>query len=670
MRSRLLAAAAILAALAASGRADDTPAPKGRMVTKVFSVADLVTPIPDFAVPATVPPVTAPKLPTVAENADNLIKLITSTVRPTSWETSGGHGTIEFFELGTALVVTQSEDVLKETETLLAALSRHQDMAIACEVCLVTVPVDSLAACRVKTPTKEGEVTFLTGDQLKDLMTADQGGSILQSPKITLANGQTGTVCSVGQTLYTTGLDVRLVNGSPSIVPKNETVDDGVKLTLKGRIAADGKTIALGINLTHSQIGACQQIPVTTMITPVFEGGSQGVPIPFTQFIQNPTVNTCKVDKQLVLPSGGHAVIAGPVETRESREEFRVPVLSDIPFVGDRLFTSIGITNVKVRTLVVVSPVVISSDEPTTSEPAPAQCPRQVGQTPDLAVPLTQAVPVPVPVTRLVRQTPDLAVPLTQPTPCSPRMVAPPPVAVFQGGVVQVTGYPNALMTPPPYATCPTPIPAPRAVAQVPVATTQKGGQILIPTLMIQVPAGFLEKAGVTSGKNESVCLLTDREARMLTTAIQAEPEREILSRPTLQLQDQQTGYTQVGQQYPYLNSTGLVLYRDLGVTMHATPKVLPDDSISLRAELCFAWVGSNQKAVPNDGEPAQSGLVIQESSIRTETKVPSGSTVLYRMPSGDRETIVIMTVHRVRISPPVDEAGRPAPTVPAPSSR
>ena len=165
MRSRLMAAAAILAALAASGRADDTPAPKGRFVIK-FSVADLVTPIPDFAVPATVPPVTTPKQPTVAENGANLVKLITSTVRPRSWEASGGSGTIEFFEIGSALVVAQSEDVLKETETLLAALSRLQNMAIACEVCLVTIPVDSLAACSVKTPTKEGEVTFLTAHQI------------------------------------------------------------------------------------------------------------------------------------------------------------------------------------------------------------------------------------------------------------------------------------------------------------------------------------------------------------------------------------------------------------------------------------------------------------------------------------------------------------------------
>ena len=646
MRSRLLAAAAILAALAASGRADDTPAPKGRLVTKVFNVADLVTPIPDFAVPATVPPVTAPKLPTVAENADNLIKLITSTVRPTSWETSGGHGTIEFFELGTALVVTQSEDVLKETETLLAALSRHQDMAIACEVCLVTLPIDSLAACRVKTPTKEGEVTFLTGDQIKDLMTADQGGSILQSPKITLANGQTGTVCSVGQAFYTTGLDVRLVNGSPSFVPKNETLNDGVKLTLKGRIAADGKTIALGIHLTHSQIGACQQIPVTTTVTPVFEGGSRGEPIPFTQFIQNPKVNVCKVDKQLVLPSGGHAVIAGPVETRESREEFRVPVLSDIPFVGDRLFTSIGITNVKVRTLVVVSPVVISSDEPTTSEPAPAQCPRQVGQTPDLAVPLTR------------------------PTPCSPRMVPPPPVAFCQGGVVQVVGHPNALMTPPPYATCSTPVTAPRMVAQAPVVTTQKAAQILIPTMVVEVPAGFLEKVGVTSGKHESTWVLSERETRMLTGAFPA-GQTDVLSRPSIQIGDQQPGYVHVGQDYPYLNLLGQVQYHPIGIKLQVTPKILPDNSVLLRGEATCASVranstnSENEQAVPGDRD-----VVIQESSIRVATKVPFGSTVVYRMPSGDSETLVLMTVKRVQPSPPADETLTPLPTVPAPSSR
>jgi hypothetical protein len=56
-------------------------------------------------------------------------------------------------------------------------------------------------------------------------------------------------------------------------------------------------------------------VPVTTQITPVFEGGSQGQPIPFTQFLQVPDVRTEKAEKTAVVPAGGTLVLGGWKET-------------------------------------------------------------------------------------------------------------------------------------------------------------------------------------------------------------------------------------------------------------------------------------------------------------------------------------------------------------------
>ena len=182
------------------------------MVTKVFSVADLVTPVPNFALPeyvnfdkmlnrnalnsgnlviqglnagggatpriprgglmggetasselpgrfASSPGVQSPGFSggrggtletsplsgsssvTESNNTkhEQLIKLITSMVRPYSWDGHGGAGRIEYFDIGSALVVNQTADVIAEVADLLEALRRLQDLAVAVEIRIVSL---------------------------------------------------------------------------------------------------------------------------------------------------------------------------------------------------------------------------------------------------------------------------------------------------------------------------------------------------------------------------------------------------------------------------------------------------------------------------------------------------------------------------------------------------
>ncbi|HVK08889.1 MAG TPA: hypothetical protein VM597_08955, partial [Gemmataceae bacterium] len=183
---------------------------KGRLFTKVFSVADLVTPIPNFAMPDYAnmdkmlksTPLSSGRLvmqglngptpfapatglgggtqtgmqsqlpgalaerpgiagglnvgaggqltsnPLAESHAlagerntkhDQLIKLITGMVRPYSWDGMGGPGRIEYFDIGSALVVNQVADIIQEVADLLEALRRLQDLAIAVEIRIVSL---------------------------------------------------------------------------------------------------------------------------------------------------------------------------------------------------------------------------------------------------------------------------------------------------------------------------------------------------------------------------------------------------------------------------------------------------------------------------------------------------------------------------------------------------
>jgi type II secretory pathway component GspD/PulD (secretin) len=70
---------------------------------------------------------------------DMLIKLITSTIDPHSWDAVGGKGTIQYFPLGLALVINQTQDIQEQVQDLLQALRRLQDLEVAIEMRLVSV---------------------------------------------------------------------------------------------------------------------------------------------------------------------------------------------------------------------------------------------------------------------------------------------------------------------------------------------------------------------------------------------------------------------------------------------------------------------------------------------------------------------------------------------------
>ena len=70
---------------------------------------------------------------------DALIDLITSTIRPTSWEDVGGPGSIKPFETNLSIVVSQTQEVHEEIVDLLEQLRRLQDLQVTIEVRFITL---------------------------------------------------------------------------------------------------------------------------------------------------------------------------------------------------------------------------------------------------------------------------------------------------------------------------------------------------------------------------------------------------------------------------------------------------------------------------------------------------------------------------------------------------
>ncbi len=480
---------------------------KGRMYTKVFSVMDLVTPIPDFALPEhasldktlsritnpnqpwmaasgvssaagglnngqlvsnnsqpwsqtangkggildnQTPPAGANPLapsaflaPTKADHSRQLMSLIKGMVRPHTWDDGGGAGKVAYYDIGGALVVNQTADVIREVNDLLESLRRLQDLSVSVEVRIISlsesfferIGVDFQMNIKTNGRTNSFEpnltaqafrpvpfvndisntgvltgwnpanggftpdldipirpntygfsvppfggypgngqgglnlgLAFLNDIQVFMFLEAaagDRRANVMQAPKLTLFNGQTATVTVTEFTFFTTGLSVFNVGGQFVYVPSNIPFSTGATVTVQAVVSSDRRFVRLQVAPTLSEITSATVplFPVTAFITPVFEGGSQGTPIPFTQFFQQPSFNNVTISSTVVCPDGGTVLLGGIKTMSEGRNEFGPPVLSNIPYLN-RLFRNTGIGRETRHVMLMVTPrIIITSEE-------------------------------------------------------------------------------------------------------------------------------------------------------------------------------------------------------------------------------------------------------------------------------------------------------------------
>src|SRR5207253_10851349 len=153
--------------------------------------------------------------------------------------------------------------------------------------------------------------------------------------------------------------------GQVVFVPTNTLFPTGgINLTLSATISADRRFVRLSMAPTLTSLASANVplFPITTFITPVFEGGAVGQPIPFTQFIQQPKLNTITAATTVNVPDGGTVLLGGLKRLSEGRNEFGPPVLSKIPYIN-RLFKNTGYGREADSLMIMVTPRIIINEE-------------------------------------------------------------------------------------------------------------------------------------------------------------------------------------------------------------------------------------------------------------------------------------------------------------------
>lgn len=202
----------------------------------------------------------------------------------------------------------------------------------------------------------------LTDGQLRSLLETIEGdrlSQMIQCPKVTTFDGQEAAIQNTEQQSFTTGLEVAWVNEKVVFVPKHTHVETGTTISLHGKVSADGKATQVKVSYKDVRVnGLVEMVPVTVPVPPSSVGKDGGKPVPFTQFLQLPRLETMTIEKaDLTIPSGGHAVISGPITMTSERQDYVVPLLSKIPYLN-RLYKNVGIAQTTTRMLLIVSPQV------------------------------------------------------------------------------------------------------------------------------------------------------------------------------------------------------------------------------------------------------------------------------------------------------------------------
>jgi type II secretory pathway component GspD/PulD (secretin) len=193
---------------------------------------------------------------------------------------------------------------------------------------------------------------------------ADRRTNVMQAPKLTLFNGQTSSLTIGTQQFFVTNLSVFQVNGQVIFSPANTPFPLNLSMTINAVVSADRRYVrmSLPVNLTNLASPTAALFPITTFITPVFENGAQGQPVPFTAYLQQPSFTNVSVNTTVNVPDGGTVVLGGLKTLREGRNEFGPPILSKLPYVN-RLFKNVGYGREAESLLIMVTPRIIINEE-------------------------------------------------------------------------------------------------------------------------------------------------------------------------------------------------------------------------------------------------------------------------------------------------------------------
>ena len=181
-----------------------------------------------------------------------------------------------------------------------------------------------------------------------DLLATQGKTRVLSSPRVSTLNNQKAVIKAGSDEYFVTGVSSNTVVGTASATNSDVTLTpffSGVALDVLPQISADG-SVLLHIHPTISDVTS-----KVTNLTVAGQGNS--LPLALSQIRESDSVVKAK--------SGQIIVIGGLMRTTYSNQNYRMPLLGDIPVLGN-LFKSQQRSEVHSELVILLRPVVVDSD--------------------------------------------------------------------------------------------------------------------------------------------------------------------------------------------------------------------------------------------------------------------------------------------------------------------
>ena len=372
-------------------------------------------------------------------NFTELMNLIETTISPDQWANAGGTATMNPFRQNLSLIVNAPQETHEQIADLLKSLRALQNLQVTIEVRFIQlqdtyfekmgVDFDAQFNSKVGTlpngiqgpsvavglsgPTGStpsltpnldiqlrngsfgvnppfGNPDLAAGSQigvaiLSDLdlfffLQAAQGNSrqnLLQAPKVTMFDGQIGTIQDQALRPFVIGFDPVVGDFAVAQRPIIVVLSEGTQMNVQSVVSQDKRFVRLTLMPQFTRLESTDREFMftgrksTRTGTSILDPGT-GKPtagrnneesIVEGSTVQQPTLGTTSVSTTVSVPDGGTILMGGIKRLREGRTERGTPILSKIPYIN-RLFQNSAIGRETSTLMFTVTPrIIIPAEE-------------------------------------------------------------------------------------------------------------------------------------------------------------------------------------------------------------------------------------------------------------------------------------------------------------------
>jgi general secretion pathway protein D len=195
----------------------------------------------------------------------------------------------------------------------------------------------------------------------------DSRSNILQAPKVTILNGQSGSVADVIQRPFVSSYVPVVGDFAVAYQPVIDILDLGTEVYITAVVSSDRRYVRIQTAPMFSTLVGTitsfeYNVPGSTSVGSGGTGNNNNTSGNTGMTVQLPIVNSFSVDTVVSVPDGGTILMGGIKRLSEGRKEYGVPMINKIPYLK-RLFSNSAVGRETQSMMIMITPHIIIQEE-------------------------------------------------------------------------------------------------------------------------------------------------------------------------------------------------------------------------------------------------------------------------------------------------------------------